>query len=222
MGLPQAAPKGGVQQDNVDQVLSDGLRQLFKVDHNRIGGRGDGHELAQAAHTLQPPAGVFEIIVVQIKDRAAHMDRFFHCPDGIGINPQTIGGKGCGQGAVNFNLMRGGKDAGFQLVGGEAVFGFQVDGMGHDLVRRGFTASPRGGIAVAKEQVGCKGNFLAQRAAQQVASADAQALARRIHTGHLDRCVQLRAGVVQAAHGVHDLPAQLFQLQRVVAKHIGL
>ena len=43
-----------------------------------------------------------------------------------------------------------------------------------------------------------------------------------IHAGEFERGVQLQAVVIERRHRIHDLPAQLLELQRIVADEIWL
>ena len=94
--------------------------------------------------------------------------------------------------------------------------------MRDDLVGGRLAAEPLVRVAIAVEQVARERHLLAERAAEQVAGADAELLAGDVHAGELDRGVELRAVVVERGHRVHDLPAELLELQRIVADEIRL
>ena len=94
--------------------------------------------------------------------------------------------------------------------------------MRDDLVGRRLAADAGLGVAVAVEDVAREGHRLAHRAAEEVAGADAELLAGDVHAGELDRRVELHAVVVERADRIHDLPAELLELQRIVADEIRL
>jgi hypothetical protein len=77
-------------------------------------------------------------------------------------------------------------------------------------------------ILIAIEQIAGEGNFLAERAAQQIAGADAKLLADEVDASELDCGVELRAIVVKGGCGIADFPVELLELERIVAEQMGL
>ena len=47
-----AAPKGGVEQDHIHSRVEDVGGELLEVDHDGVGGEGNAHHLAGAAHPV--------------------------------------------------------------------------------------------------------------------------------------------------------------------------
>ena len=101
---------------------------------------------------------------------------------------------------------------------GEAVLGLKAEGMRRDFVGRRLAALVA--VAIAVEQIGGERDLFADGAAEQVAGANAEFFARDIYAGHLDRRVDLAAIVIEARGRIHDLPAQLLKLKRIVTLQI--
>ena len=154
-------------------------------------------------------------------DRGGDADRFLHRPDAVGVETQPVVGKRLGQGVHHLDVVIRRKVPALEFVGPEAALLPELPGVGDDLVGIGLAAALPGLVLVAIEKVGRERDGLADRAAEQVAGANAQLLARQIHAGHLDGGVKLQAVVVEAGRRVHQLPAQLLELQRIVALEVG-
>src|SRR6516225_1471604 len=66
VGLPQTAPEGRVEQDDVDERMAHALRELLEVDDDRVGRSWNADRLAHAPHPLETPGWIFEIIVIEV------------------------------------------------------------------------------------------------------------------------------------------------------------
>jgi hypothetical protein len=100
----------------------------------------------------------------------------------------------------------------------EAMTLLQLQRMAHHVFRHGFAASAI--VFIAVEQVSGKIDLLAQRTTEKITSTHAELFAGQIHTGHFNGGMQLQTVVVQAGSGVHDFPAQLLELQRIMPLQI--
>ena len=117
--------------------------------------------------------------------------------------------------------MLGREHTTFELVRLEAVHAHQFAGMGDHLVGGDLAALTRFGIWITVEQIAGKGDFFAQRPAQKITSPNPKALTRQIQTGKLECRMKLQAVVVERPDWVHQLPAQLLELQGVMPDKVG-
>ena len=88
-----AAPERRVEQDDVDRAIQHVGRELLEVDDDGVGRERDAELLARAPHARQAEDGIFEVVVVQILDRAAEADRLLGRPDRVGIEADAIAGQ---------------------------------------------------------------------------------------------------------------------------------
>ena len=82
---PDAAPEGGVEQDDVDRRIEHVGGELLEIDDHRVGGERHADLLAHAAHAVQAPGRVLEVVVAQILDGPAEADRLLDGEGGVGI-----------------------------------------------------------------------------------------------------------------------------------------
>ena len=194
---------------------------MLEVHHHGVGRGRDVHRVPQAAHPLESVGRILEIIVVEIRDRVADADSLLDAPHAVWIETQRRLGECRAERAKDFDVVVGRKEPAFQLVRLEAVAGDQVLGVRHHVVGRDFSGRAVL-VAISVEEVARERHFLAQSAAEEVARADVQIFACHIHAGEFERGVQLQAVVVERRHRIHDLPAELLELQRIVADEILL
>ena len=193
VGLPQAAPERGVEQDHVHRVMLDAACQLLEIHHHGIGGGGDGNAVAQPPHAFEPEARVLEIIVADMLDFLGDPDRVLDRPHRIGVEPEAVAGQRFGNCREHFDIVLGGEHATLQLVRLEAVqlllpLGFLDQRVGRELVAKTVLL-----VAVAIEQVAGERNPFAQRPADQVAGAHPQRFAGHVHAGHFQCRMHLHA-----------------------------
>ena len=147
---------------------------------------------------------------------------FLDAPHAVRIDAEARLGKRRADRAEHLDVVVGREEPAFQLVRLEAVAVDEVAGMRHHLLGGRLAALAGRLVAVAVEEVARERHLLAQRPAEQVAGADAQVFAGDVHAGELERGVELIAVVVERGHRIHDLPAELLELQRVVADEVLL
>src|SRR5688572_7334820 len=110
--------------------------------------------------------------------------------------------------------------ASLELVRRESVLPDELSRVRDDLLRRLFSTVAGLLVAISEEQVRGERHVVAQRAAEQIARADAQLLTDDIDARELDRRVKLRAVVVQRRRWIADLPIQLLELKWIVTDQI--
>ena len=136
IGLPQAAPEGGVEENHVDGVMLDARRELLEIDHHRIGRRRDRDAVTQAPHAFKAEAGILEIVVADVGDLARDADRFFDRPDTVGIEAELVAGEGVRECREHLDVMVGRKHAALQFVRLEPVEPLLPLGLSDNLVGR--------------------------------------------------------------------------------------
>src|SRR5208283_5126693 len=120
-----AAPESSIEQNDVHGGIERIGGELLEVHYHGISGQRHAHHLAGAAHAVQSEDGVLDIIVAETFDGLAEANGLLGGPDGVRVETVRVPRKGGGDGAVDFQLVIGMKDAGLDLMGGkaEALFG---------------------------------------------------------------------------------------------------
>ena len=106
-------------------------------------------------------------------------------------------------------------------MGAEAVALYQLPGVGHHLLGRLLAARAGALVRVPIEEIARERHPVAQPTTEQGRHRHAQRLAGDVQAGEFECRQELEAIVVQARGGVSDLPAQRFQLERVMAEDVG-
>src|SRR5215210_44131 len=69
-----AAPEGGIEQDDIHGGGEDVDGQLLEVDDYGVGGEGYVHGLPHAPHTVQAPGGILVVVVADVLYSPAEAD----------------------------------------------------------------------------------------------------------------------------------------------------
>lgn len=218
------APKGGVEENDVHRrpagctEAENILGELFEVDDDGVGGERNADGAADALHRGEAERRVFEVVVVEILDRAAEADGFFGTPDGVGVEANPVVRKRLGDGAVAFEFVARGEDAAFKLVRGESVFVLEAA----DLVDHLIGGADFGGSVgrVFKKHIRRKPNFVTNPAAEQFRYGNAEMLPDDIETGELDRGQELGPVVVEADCRVAKEKPQILKAERVASDQV--
>ena len=122
---PDAAPEGGIEQNDVHGGSQRIGGKLFEVHYHGIGGQRHAHHLAGAAHAVQAEDGILQVIVAETFNRLSETNGLLGGPGAVGVQAQRVFGESRGDGTVRFQLVIGREDAGLDFVGGkaEALFG---------------------------------------------------------------------------------------------------
>ena len=100
-------------------------RELLEVDDDGVGRDRQRHELLQPLQLRHAPDRILEIVVAEVEDAAAELDRVRERQRGIGVVAEALAGQRRGQRAIARELVRGRIDAALQLVRREAVLRLQ-------------------------------------------------------------------------------------------------
>ena len=172
--------------------------ELLEVDDDGVGRDRQRHEFLQPLQLRHAPDRVLEIVVADVEDAAAEVDRVGERQRAVRVVAKALAGQRRGERAIARELVRRRIDAAFQLVRREAVRRLERARVGDELLGRAHLALAGFGIGVAEEEIARELDGVAQLAAEQRMDGHAELLADDVEAGELDRRVQLRAVVVQA------------------------
>src|SRR6266542_3573057 len=216
-----AAPERRVEQDHVDGARHDVGRELLEVDDDRIRCRGQRHEFLQPRELRHAPHRILEVVVAQVEDAAAEIDRIGERERAVRVVAEAVAGQCAGKRAIAGELVRRRVDAALQLVYAKAVSGLQRTRVRDELLGDAHFAFTGLRVRVTEEQIRRELNGVANLAAEKRMHGHAELLSHDVEARELERRVQLRAIVVEARRRIADRVAHRLEPEHVVATQVA-
>src|SRR6185503_2838561 len=176
-----AAPEGGVEENHVDGRLQHVGGKLFEVDDDGVGCQRQAKPFASAPHAVETEHRVFQIVVVEIFDRASEPNRLLGRPHRVRIETKAVSRKRSGKGAVALEIVLEREHAAFHLVRAKSILLLQCACTRNDLLGGAHGAMTMG-VRVEIEDVGRKRHAIANSTAEDVAYGHAPGLPEQIET----------------------------------------
>src|SRR5512132_16152 len=116
-----AAPKRGIEQDDIYSGVECICRELFEIDDDGIGGQRHADHLARTAHAVQPVDRILEVVVAESFDALTEAYRLFGGPDPVRIEAHAVFRKRLCDGPIDLQFVVGWKHSRFHFVGRKPV-----------------------------------------------------------------------------------------------------